>query len=88
MKIKIRLVLLVTGLFFFVLSWKTVDLVLQYVIAPRAVIELSGWKISFSSPINEKQKKEFETFARSRKIVPLHPQFRSARAWALSGQCG
>jgi hypothetical protein len=80
---KTRFVFLALGLFFVLLSWKTVDLVLDYVIAPRAVIERSGWMIRFFEPVSGNNSNGFETFSKSGKIIPLHPGFRSATAYTI-----
>lgn len=75
-------IFLVTGLVLLLLSWKSVDLVLDHVIAPRAMDKQSGWKIRFFEPVSVKNK-GFETFVPSAKIVPLQPGFCSATAYTI-----
>ncbi len=65
------------------LSWNLTRIVIDQVIAPRAVLEQKGWWTRFSSPSRPLPVDDYEVFLPAGKTIALNPDFKHVTAWII-----
>lgn len=81
-KKKFALLLLSTALVVF-FSWKAVDLVLSVIVAPRAVEEQPGWKVTFSQPVTPDLPKRMHGYIPASNAMSLVPDYKAVTAYTI-----